>query len=265
MTVHWDDDGLYRTPDHEYIWVEEGVPAPNVPGVTTVLKQVDKSGAFWAAASRLVAEYAVNNHEFIGSMIERDGSADTARYLAGQSRKRTQKAMATGTDVHNWAEDYAKGQLRMDEPEDHIKPYLYHFGTGFLEKYSPKFEHIEEMVYSEQGRYGGTLDLIATIDGARWLIDYKTSDKPIGSGPRQFPYTDVGLQLAALGQADFIGRESDPDKHPIPSIDHYGVVAITPDDCQLIEYDVTEAEFQVFLHYRNVHEWATTRKDALKR
>jgi hypothetical protein len=121
------------------------------------------------------------------------------------------------------------------------------------------------MVYSIDGRYGGTGDTICMIGGERWLIDYKTSDKPIGKGPTHFPYPDVALQLAALGFADFIGKPQDPTRYPIPAIDRYGVVAITPTDCQLIEYSVTEAEYETFLHLRNVHEWVKVRKGAVKR
>jgi hypothetical protein len=264
MTLRWTEDGLYRSPKHEYWWIEDGVPhiPDGAPSVTTILKQVDKSGAFSSAAARKVAEAAIADHDFIGDMMDRDRDG-AVEWLRKQWWKKTEKAMATGTDVHQWAEDYAKGQLRLEEPDEHIKPYLYQFGTGFLEKYAPRFEHIEEMVYSLKAGYGGTFDLIATIDGERWLIDYKTSDKPIAE--RGFPYPDTSLQLAALGYADFIGRPEDDMKHPIPPIDHYGVVAITPTECRLVPYDVTEAEYQTFLHYRNVHEWMQTRKDKVKR
>lgn len=261
------------------------------PGVTTVLNQLDKSGAFWAAASRIVAEAAVRNHEFVGSMIEREGDIPAIDWLKATTRAKSEKAMDLGTRIHQYAEDKARGFTPMFA--DDAAPYVEQYIHGFLERYEPTMEHIEEMVYSERGRYGGTFDVICSMslrdcpaeheDGrllgtCRWLIDYKTSDKPIGMGVTQFPYPDTGLQLAALAWADFIAGEgltrsddhkyrwdgTEADKHSIPAIDHFGVVAISPNDCQLIQYDVTEADFQTFLHLRNIHEWVMTRRKEIK-
>ena len=260
------------------------------PGVTTVLKQLDKSGAFWAAASRIVAEAAVRNHEFVGDMIDREGDIPAIDWLKATTRQKSEKAMDLGTRIHAFAEDYAKGQQHTFA--DDAAPYIAQYLSGFLERYHPTMEHIEEMVYSERGRYGGTFDVICLmsaqdcpaehdslgLDSCRWLIDYKTSNKKVGMGVTQFPYPDTGIQLAALAWADFIGGEGldrsddhkyrwtgdETQKHPIPSIDHFGVVAITPDDCRLIQYDVTEADYQTFLHLRNIHEWVQTRRKEIK-
>jgi hypothetical protein len=254
-------DGLSRSDDHRYFWTVDGVihVPEGAPGVTTVLKQLDKSGPFWAAASRIVAEKAVNEHQKLVAMIVDDGPIAATDWLKASTRDKSQKAMDLGSAIHKIIETG-----REDYTDDEA-PYMAQYLSGFLLKYAPEVEHVEAMVYSETGYYGGTLDLIATIGGQRWLIDYKTSDKPIGKSPTMFPYADVALQLAALGFADFIGKPQDPTRYPIPHIDRYGVVAITPTDCQLIEYDVTDAERQTFLHLRNIHEWVKTRKGSVKR
>jgi hypothetical protein len=256
-------DGLSRSDDHRYFWTVDGVihVPEGAPGVTTVLKQLDKSGPFWAAASRIVAEKAVGEHQKLVAMIVDDGPIAATDWLKASTRDKSQKAMDLGSLIHRLIEE---GTPDPDVP-DEAAPYMTMFAVDFLLKYAPTYEHVETMVYSEAGAYGGTLDAICMIGGQRWLIDYKTSDKPIGKSPTMFPYADVALQLAALGFADFIGKPQDPTRYPIPHIDKYGVVAITPNDCQLIEYQVTDAEWQTFLRLRGIHEWVKTRKGAVKR
>jgi hypothetical protein len=254
-------DGLSRSDDHRYFWTIDGVihVPEGAPGVTTVLKQLDKSGPFWAAASRIVARKAVQDYPNLGRLIIAQGDDYAVDWLAKSTRDKSQKAMDLGVLIHKLIED---GD---DDVPDEAAPYMAQFMSGFLLKYNPTHEHVETMVYSEAGAYGGTLDLIATIGGQRWLIDYKTSDKPIGKSPTMFPYADVALQLAGLGFADFIGKPQDSTRYPIPHIDKYGVVAITPNDCQLVEYQVTDAEWQTFLRLRGIHEWVKTRKGQVKR
>jgi hypothetical protein len=261
-------DGLSRSDDHRYFWTLDGVihVPEGAPGVTTVLKQLDKSGAFWMAASRIVAEKAVVNYRRLVEMVEVDGVIAATEWLKSSTKDKSAKAMDLGVRIHKIAEQDARGDGWIDaELREDERGMMAQYLSGFLLKYAPSYEHIEAMVYSERGAYGGTLDAIVTIGGERWLLDYKTSDKPIGKSPTMFPYADVALQLAALAFADFIGRPQDPTRYPIPAIDRYGVVAITPTDCQLIEYSVTEAEYETFLHLRNVHEWVKVRKGAVKR
>lgn len=259
------EDGLWRTDDHRYHWVEGGVihMPEGAPGVTTVLKQLDKSGPFWAAASRIVAEKAVLDLDTLTTIKDRDGVIPATEWLASSTRQKQKTAMDLGVVIHRLTEYDAKNQP-MDVPPE-ASSYMAQYTSKFLLKHAPSFEHIEFMVYSTQGKYGGTGDAICMIGGQRWLIDYKTSDKTIGRGPTQFPYSDVALQLAALGHAEFIGVPGSAERIPIPHIDKYGVVAITPDDCQLIEYNVTDDEFTAFLLLRGIHEWVKTRKGVVKR
>lgn len=256
------EDGLWRTDDHRYHWVENGVihVPEGAPGITTVLKQLDKSGPFWAAASRIVAEKAVMEFDTLATIRERDGAIPATEWLASSTRQKQKTAMDLGVKVHKLIETGADSEDWTPDAQPYMARYM-----DWLLKRNPHIEYIEFMVYSESGKYGGTGDAIAMIGGQRWLIDYKTSDKPIGRGPTQFPYSDVALQLAALGYADFIGRPGSAVREPIPHIDRYGVVAITPDDCQLIEYDVTDDEYTAFLLLRGIHEWVKTRKGQVKR
>jgi hypothetical protein len=202
-----------------------------------------------------------HRYQKLVAMIVDDGPIAATDWLKASTRDKSQKAMDLGSLIHRLIEE---GTPDPDVP-DEAAPYMTMFAVDFLLKYAPTYEHVETMVYSEAGAYGGTLDAICMIGGQRWLIDYKTSDKPIGKSPTMFPYADVALQLAALGFADFIGKPQDPTRYPIPHIDKYGVVAITPNDCQLVEYQVTDAEWQTFLRLRGIHEWVKTRKGQVKR
>lgn len=256
------EPGLWRTEDHRYHWVENGVihMPEGAPGVTTVLKQLDKSGPFWAAASRIVAEKAVVDFDTLATIRERDGVIPATEWLASSTRQKQKTAMDLGVRIHKLIEQGAQSEDWTPDAQPYMARYM-----DFLLKRNPHLEYIEFMVYSETGRYGGTGDAIWMMGGQRWLIDYKTSDKPIGMGVTQFPYPDVALQLAALARADFIGYPGDARRHPIPEIDKYGVVAITPTECRLIEYDVTPWDYEAFMHLRGIHEWVKTRKGMVKR
>lgn len=260
------EDGLFRTDDHRYHWVENGVihMPEGAPGVTTVLKQLDKSNAFWIAASRIVAEKAVVNIADLNAIIERDGAIPATEWLASTTRQKSKAAMDLGSLVHRIIELDTPEGGKVDNVPAEALPYMAQFMSGFMLKHAPEFEHIEFMVYSTEGRYGGTGDAICIIGGQRWLIDYKTSDKDIGRGPQQFPYADVALQLAALDGADFMWVPG-TGRVPIPPIEKYGVVAITPNDCQLVEYGVTYRDYEAFMHLRGIHDWVKTRKGSVKR
>ena len=73
--------------------------------------------------------------------------------------------------------------------------------------------------------YGGTLDLIAELDGEVWLLDWKTG-KSVAS-PAGEVYRDHRLQLAAYEHAEFIAKPGDPERYPIPAITRHGIVHVT--------------------------------------
>ena len=131
---------------------------------------------------------------------------------------------------------------------------------GFLLKYAPSIEYVEVMVYSESRRLWRDPGRHRHHRRERWLIDYKTSDKPIGKSPTMFPYADVALQLAALGFADFIGKPQDPTRYPIPPSTG---TASSPSRRTTASSSSTRSRTrsaQTFLHLRNIHEWVKTQE-----
>lgn len=81
-------------------------------------------------------------------------------------------AARKGTVVHNAIENYLKYDF-VDCPKEQ-EGYLDAFHE-WLMKYEPTVEAVEARVYHKILRYAGTCDLICQINGARTLVDYKTS------------------------------------------------------------------------------------------
>jgi hypothetical protein len=290
---------IERSDDHRYRrTTDQTLPSGAVaeresdwqPGVTSITGMLPKGGLVqWAANS--VARKAV---EMLASVSETDYLSDDDRNtlyhdLRAEPDRVRDTASSLGTRVHDFAEHKLGGQ----EPifADDVAPFADQYIKGFVKRYSPTPIAREFMVWG--GDYGGTADLYCSIDkgycprshsptGAtldhnfpcRWLIDYKTSTKPISTAKSGFPYPDVALQLAGLGYADIWqidGEERQAPHDPATGhvdaslgIDHFGVVAITPDDCQLIEYHVTEDEYFAFRALHAIHSWDKTRKGEIK-
>jgi predicted RecB family nuclease len=96
-----------------------------------------------------------------------------------------------GTLVHAACEEY----LLTGEVRNQLEEGAAHMFQGFLnwlEKQELTDVLTEQFVYSQLHEYAGTADLICTINGEQWIVDYKTS-KHIDPS--------YGLQLAAYAQA----------------------------------------------------------------
>lgn len=93
---------------------------------------------------------------------------------AGISEKTLAKAADKGSSVHNSIENWLKFGID-DIPEEH-RPYF----DGFLEwwkEYQPDAIASEVKTYHKLMRYGGTIDLLAFINGELTLVDFKTTYK----------------------------------------------------------------------------------------
>ena len=83
-------------------------------------------------------------------------------------------ASVQGTDIHQFIEDYIKGNqlsLNLDDTEN-MKLRAF---KKFLDEYKPQFEECERIVYSRKYDYCGTLDFTAIIDNKSYLGDFKSS------------------------------------------------------------------------------------------
>ena len=101
-----------------------------------------------------------------------------------------QRAADRGTAVHSAIDYYNTiGVMAVD---DDFACYVGAY-TKWCEYRKPKIIGSEIKLYHKVMRYGGTVDLLAEIDGELWLIDYKTSYKVVNKNYR--------LQLEAYSQA----------------------------------------------------------------
>ncbi len=112
---------------------------------------------------------------------------------------------------------------------------------------------LEVRLINETLGYGGTLDLIAELDGETWLLDWKTGKSV--AWPDGSVYADHRLQLAAYANAGFIARIGDPERHPLPAVTRFGIVHVTDGGTRLYEADVTERDWIAFRACLNLWDW----------
>lgn len=233
--------GLSRDANHTYTATYDGRTI-TAPGVTGILKVIDKPAIVpWAQG--IVAEAAIAHRGELDNWVAVGGVEGAIQLLRRAAETQRDKAANVGSEVHRLADLIVKGQTAT-VPED-LVPYVRGY-LEWIERFQPEFLAVEEMVFSESGRYGGTLDSIAVIAGETWLLDIKTS---------KGTYAETALQLAAYANAEYAGRMGDPQKYAIPPIDQYGVVHVRPEGAELIPYDVTEEDFDAFMAFRRGHDW----------
>lgn len=233
--------GLSRDASHIYTANYDGVVTV-VPGVTGILRVIDKP-ALMPWAQGLIAEAAILHRGELDNWVKVGGVDGAIQLLRRAAETQRDKAANVGSEVHRLAEALVRKQ-EVTVPED-----LVGYVTAYLDwqtAFQPEYLAVEEMVYSESGKYAGTLDAIAVIAGETWLLDVKTS---------KGTYAETALQLAAYGNADFIGRMGDETKYAIPPIDQYGVIHVQPEGAELVPYDVTAEDFEAFIAFRRGFDW----------
>lgn len=239
--------GLLRTDKHDYYWNDgETVHGP-MPGVTGVLRIIDKPAiATWAKQE--TAKCAIRNWDMLEKMISTGGSDAAVAWLSRIPDYQKDTAGKLGSAVHQLAElaSRDKQYIATDEERPYIEAY-----RRFLDDYKPKLVSVEKGVIHLKLGYGGTYDLLLRLDGELWLVDLKTS---------KGTYAETALQLAAYGHAEFIGLPEDPKPYPMPHVDRYAVLHLRPDaypeGYRLIEYRVGEPEWQAFRAALALSRWS---------
>ena len=143
-----------------------------IPSVTTVLKVLNKPAlCFWA-----------NSLGFKGKSY----------------KKELDRTAKVGTLVHSYIESNMKKEIfidikkafELDEKSREEVLFSYSAFKLWHNVYKDKMEilHSEYKLVSEAYDYGGTIDLIANIEGENYIVDFKTSSKV---------YPSMFLQLAA--------------------------------------------------------------------
>lgn len=232
-----------------------------VPGVTTIIGVRDKANLKgWAAG--VAAEVVANNAKAKDGHLEIDGDALWADLreldeklpikpslpklvdgLKWRHNKTRDAAANRGTEVHGLAEKLTDG-AQVNVPDalvGHVDAYI-----AWWEQWQPT-ETVSEFSCGSRlyGGWGGTGDLICTIDGlGRCLVDIKTGASGV--------YGDTALQLAGYRYSEVI-LDADGNEAPMPEVDWCGVLWLRADGFDFYPYRVGPAERTLFHYCRAVY------------
>lgn len=193
-----------------------------IPSVTTILGALDKPGLpYWSAG--LVARDAITNHDYWGQRIHNgEDPEQVIRDLKRSPWKERDKAARRGTRIHQVLEAAAHGDPT-DCPRDLLP--MAQQAVDLLDREGVRTVETEARGYNRSLWYAGTIDLIATIRGEAWLLDWKSS--------RSVHETHV-MQVAAYAHMDTI-LTIDGEEKPMPHIDRLGIIHISDESATLID------------------------------
>ncbi len=264
--------------------------------VTTIIGVLDKPGLLYWDAEQ-TANAAIDSAQTWQAMLGEEGREATVKWLRdARMRKPKTELSATdlGTTFHSCAESYAltghrptreevagqvaaAGGSHVDvDTETNVIGRMLNVFDGWLQRFSPSYQATEVCVYSPTYGYAGQADGFLTIDGTRFIIDYKTSRKTVdGRGYRRKPYPEqVWLQLAAYRFAEMaaVWRPrrfekfrrryyllSDAEREtavPVPEVDSGLVIQVTPESCEAYPIDVGAESHRAFLYAQEAFRWA---------
>lgn len=237
-------EGVWRNERHQY-WSSFGdVRRGPLPSVTTILDVIDKPQlAAWKV--KRAATFAVEHLDTVRTMLEAapGSEADAASWIAREADRTRDTAGARGTWVHEVCARIALGRpVTALEGEN---PYVVAFREWWAQV-QPATAIVERMGINEEIGYGGTLDLIARIDGRNWLIDLKTS---------KGVYPGTAGQLAAYAKFDYLGTPNSSIKEPMPVCSKFAVLHLTSWGARFVEYRPTVATWDMFKGAAAIKAW----------
>ena len=243
---------IIRTDDHRYIY--QGV---TYPGVTSVLKVLDKSGALmtWAAKETAHAMLAIADNPGIDAMVNMVGRDGLIKAATSRANWQRDEAAQLGSAVHQWADEHIRGVDHAPLSETAML-YTQHYAEWW-QRSGWKLRLSEAVIVStvEPGvheGWGGTFDLLCfDAEGRTVLADIKT-----GKGV----YREAILQLAAYGMAQYVSPMGAPQVYPMPNVDRYVVIHVTKDGVKPIELDVGAMEWAAWLSALDLYRWTEYRK-----
>jgi hypothetical protein len=210
-----------------------------VPSVTTIIKNGIPKPALMPWAAKMAAEHADANWY----RLSKTPPAERVDEIKSAYKVYTEKTATLGTLVHKLIECWSTGQP-YPEWDKEVEKFVDQF-INFMMTIRPEFIESEVTVWSRTHGYAGTADFIARINGNIVLGDVKT-------GRNLYP--EVGLQLSALANADFIIRE-DGSEEDIPQIDRMAALHVRPRSWNLNYVAKTDECFEGFLAAKQVMEW----------
>jgi hypothetical protein len=229
-------------------------------------------------------------------MVEESGRDEAAKWLRDarfRSPKTRLSAADLGTATHKVCETYAltgtrpdrdfitelvaqKGSRQLDvKSEVETVDRMLNQFDGWLQRFTPSYQATEVTVYSPTYGYAGQADGFLTIDGVRFLIDYKTTRDPFDSrGKLKTPYPEqVALQLSAYRHAEAaaVWRPRRFEKFrrryyllsaterelavAVPEVDTGLVIQLSPESCESYPIRCDEEVHTAFLYVLEAFRW----------
>jgi hypothetical protein len=217
----YDKTIMFYPTSHQYKLVvgEKKSDWQTIDSVSRICGIVDKSDALLIWASRLCSEYLL-------SLPVQKRTDEEVKIAVNKHREKKEEAANIGTLAHAWAEEYIKkGDISF--PDD---PQVANAVNGFLEwtsQHEIEWLASERFVYSEEYNYVGICDAIAVIDGKKYLVDFKTSNRI-----RKLEY---GMQTSAY----VFAYEEEHKFAPAEKIDGVIVARFSKDDMD-VPFEVFE-------------------------
>lgn len=234
--------GLHRDQWHRYYYADEGP----LPGVTSIVRILDRSGPLVGWAKREVAACAVRNADDLMERIA-ENPEDAEAWLASIPDQQRDTAADLGKRIHQLASDSLSGHVIPTEEE---RPYLEQY-FDWLRAMNPRVLYTEALLVNFTLGYGGTLDLGVVIDGYPTLIDIKTSRNV---------YDETALQLAGYAGAEYTGSPDDAGLNPLPTWARFGVLHLSKSNWSMIPFDITPQTRDAFEAALRLYRW---KRDAL--
>ena len=168
-------------------FVRDGV---KLPSVTTITGQLDKPALVsWAANS--ACDYIISELEGSDQEMVRVGALYSVIAAARKNFRRVStQGLNIGKETHRAIAFYLHNGYRPSDLTKEAENALGAF-VVWMEKMSPETHLIEHKLYGD--RYGGVCDWICTLDGKKYVIDFKVA--------KDF-YPEHYYQVAAYRGAD---------------------------------------------------------------
>jgi hypothetical protein len=232
-----------------------------VPSITNI-KDMKNIPALKYWAAKEAANYAADNLGKL-SQLSREEAFQLIKSAPFAYSSTKAEASLVGDIVHEWIDRIIKGDSGFStdsyvgkDGNEHPSPLqakqMWRQWGGFLDRYQPKWVASEFTVWSDAYGYAGTADWAAYISGSLVLGDNKTG---------QSVYPDTAMQLAALGNADFI-LEPDGTEKPLPKFDRFAISHIRPRFSRLIPVEHTDEWFKAFLGLKALFDAIVNYEDA---
>lgn len=236
--------------------------------VTTILSEGVPKPQLISWGCKVTALRAVEQHAILRAYLDGGDPNGAVKWLTGARWETQASAAGRGTAVHEIIEAYALGK-KPDVPAE-FEPWHRQI-RRFLDDHQPEYEMSEAPVYNLEYGYAGTLDAILRVQGARCVVDMKTTDKGPDASSRP-PYPDVALQLCAYSRAQLVGvgaatmRYSGKRRYylfdpvngqyeEMPPVDGALVLVVSPEDYTLTPARIDDTVWDAFLTAREMARW----------